>query len=253
MMPATSDDAPRLLHAYLDGELDPANTLALEKRIEREPSLAAELERIAALKQVLREKLPADTVPAALRARIEKSVGIASENRPSWRALAASVVLTAFVVGGASGIATWSLRTPAPLEAVREAAVASHIRSLMAPQPVDVVSSDQHTIKPWFNGRIPQAPRVVDLAASDFPLVGARLDVVGREPVPTLVYRRRKHLISVTATAGRGGEAPVSSVVDGYNILRWTDDGVTYWAISDLDAQELLTFVKLFRSETAKS
>jgi anti-sigma factor RsiW len=249
MTPATSDDATLLLHAYLDGELDPANTLALEKRIESEPSLAAELERIAALKHALREKLKGDTVPAALRARIENEIGIRRETRPSWRALAASVVLTAFVVGGA----TWTLRAPAPLDAAREAAVTSHIRSLMASQPVDVMSSDQHTIKPWFNGRIPQAPRVVDLAASDFPLIGARLDVVGREPVPTLVYRRRKHLISVTATPGQGSVAPIQSMTDGYNILRWTDDGVTYWAISDLDAQELSTFVQLFRGEPVKS
>lgn len=250
MMPATAEDASLLLHAYLDGELDPANTLALEKRIENEPSLAAELERIAALKHALRERLPEEAMPAALRARIEQAVGIEKDVRPSWRALAASVALTAILVGGA----TWSLRAPAPIDAAKEAVITSHIRSLMAPQPVDVASSDQHNIKPWFNGRVPQAPRVVDLSAQDFPLVGARLDVLGREPVPTLVYRRRKHLISVLATSAlsRATEAPAPAIADGYNLLRWTDDGVGYWAISDLDAQELATFVRLFRGETAK-
>jgi anti-sigma factor RsiW len=250
MTSATADDATLLLNAYLDGELDPANTLALERRIEREPSLAAELERIAALKHALHEKLTSEAAPAGLRARIEHSVGIGRERHPSWRALAASVVLTALVAGGA----TWTLRAPAPQDSMREAVITSHIRSLMAPQPVDVASSDQHTVKPWFNGRVPQAPRVVDLAAQDFPLIGARLDVLGREPVPTLVYRRRKHLISVMAspTAGRLAEQPSQSTAEGYNILRWTDDGIAYWAISDLDAQELATFVRLFRSETAQ-
>lgn len=251
-MTTKSDNATLLVHAYLDGELDPANTLSLEQRIDSDPSLAAEVERVAALKHALREKLPGEAAPAGLRARIEKSVGIESARvRPSWRALAASVALTALVVGSA----TWTLRTPAPQNAVREAVIASHIRSLMSPQPVDVVSSDQHVVKPWFNGRIPRAPRVVDLGAHEFPLVGARLDVFGREPVPTLVYRRRKHLISVTAipAAAQTPAQSAQSVVDGYNILRWSDGETAYWAISDLDAQELANFVRLFRGEAARS
>jgi RNA polymerase sigma-70 factor (ECF subfamily) len=248
---ARADNVTLLVHAYLDGELDPANTLALEQRIERDTSLAAEVERIAALKHALRERLPSEAAPAGLRTRIEKSVGIEhAKPRPNWRALAASVALTALVVGSA----TWTLRAPSPRDAVREAVIASHIRSLMAPQPVDVASSDQHIVKPWFNGRIPQSPRVVDLAARDFPLIGARLDVLGREAVPTLVYRRRKHLISVTAmpVAAQTPAEPAQNVVDGYNVLRWSDGGVAYWAISDLDAQELANFVQLFRGEAAR-
>lgn len=250
-MTLQSDSASLLVHAYLDGELDPANSLALEKRIESDPVLAAEVERIAALKHAIRDKLRNEDAPAALRQRIEQSVGIEhARSRPGWRALAASIAITALVVGAG----TWTLLTPVPQDAVREAVIASHIRSLMAPQPVDVASSDQHTVKPWFNGRIPQAPRVVDLASQDFPLIGGRLDVVGREPVPTLVYKRRKHLISVLAIpdAAAVTESAVANVADGYNIVRWRNDGVTYFAISDLDASELDTFVRLFKGAVAQ-
>jgi hypothetical protein len=87
-----------------------------------------------------------------------------------------------------------------PENTIVDSLVSDHIRALMAPQPTDVVSSDRHTVKPWFNGRIPESPRVVDLAKQDFPLVGGRLDVIGRDPCPTLVYRHQKHLISLTST-----------------------------------------------------
>jgi anti-sigma factor RsiW len=135
-------------------------------------------------------------------------------------------------------------------ETARVGIVDAHIRSLMAPAPIDVASSDQHTVKPWFNGRIPQAPRVVDLAKEDFPLVGGRIDVVGEKPVPTLVYHHRKHLISVTAVpdAKHADTAPVLATADGYNVYRWTEGGVAYWAVSDLAAGELDTMVTLFRS-----
>jgi anti-sigma factor RsiW len=120
----------------------------------------------------------------------------------------------------------------------------------MAPEPVDVVSSDRHTVKPWFNGRIPNSPRVVDLAKDDFPLVGGRVDVVGRTPVSTLVYRRAKHLISLTAVPTEGafasGAGPRS--INGYNVIQWTENGVTYWAVSDVETKELETFAQLFRT-----
>ena len=111
-------------------------------------------------------------------------------------------------------------------------------------------SSDRHTVKPWFNGRIPQSPRVVDLAKEEFPLLGGRLDVLGGNPVPTLVYGHRKHLISLTAVpaSGRANFAPASRAIDGYNIYRWVENGVEYWAISDVAAADLEKFAELFRT-----
>jgi anti-sigma factor RsiW len=122
------------------------------------------------------------------------------------------------------------------------------MRGLMAPQPVDVGSSDRHTVKPWFNGRIPEAPRVVDLASEGFPLVGGRVDVIGRTPVPTLVYRRRQHLISLSEAPASGTAAMPPGQIAGYNIVSWTDSGVTYWAVSDVAAVDLNAFEKAFRA-----
>jgi anti-sigma factor RsiW len=248
------EDPTRLVHAYMDGELDPANALALETRMATDAALAAECERVDALQRLIRQRLPREALPPGLRARIEASVGM---RRPraqvSWRALAASIALTAMVASGATSIVlapTSLVLGPARIDAERDAVVAGHIRSLMAPQPFDVASSDKHTVKPWFNGKIPEAPRVVDLAKDDFPLAGGRLDVVGQTPAPTLVYRHHKHLISLTAVpaAGQANAAPVLGTVGGYNVLDWTEDGIAYWAISDMATADLDKFAKLFRA-----
>jgi len=241
---ALNQDPTLLVHAYLDGELDPVNAMAMEERLATDPAFAAEYERAVALQRVIREQLPRETLPPGLRSRIQASVA-PQRRQPSWRALAASIAVTAFIASGA----TWTTLALRPTDGTENAIVAGHIRSLMATQPFDVASSDRHTVKPWFNGRIPQAPHVVDLAKDDFPLVGGRLDVVGRNPVPTLVYRHAKHLISVTAVPapGRADTAPARHAVDGYNIVRWTENGVAYWAISDVSATDLGRFAQLFR------
>jgi len=104
-------------------------------------------------------------------------------------------------------------------------------------------------VKPWFNGRIPQAPRVIDLAPEGFPLIGARVDVIDNTPVPTLVYGRRLHIISLSAIPdeGRGDGAAARRSINGYNVLSWRENGVSYWAVSDLGVGELETFAQLFR------
>jgi anti-sigma factor RsiW len=242
------DRATLLVHAYIDGELDPANALALEQRIAADPILAGERARVEALRRTLRERLPRELPPPGLQARIRKAVGIAAERaRPTWRAMAASIALAVM----ASSATTWLVLQPAPGDAVAEGVIAGHLRGLMAPQPIDVASSDRHTVKPWFNGKIPQAPRVVDLAPEGFPLVGGRLDVIGRQAVPTLVYRRRQHLISVTALADGARDAPVPRSAQGYNVVAWKADGIGYWAVSDLNTGELGTFTRLFREAPA--
>src|SRR6202050_2320839 len=185
-----------LVHAYLDGKLDAANALGITQRMSAEPALAAEGERVKALKSLIQERLPRESAPPCLHAPSEASVGGVRRPRsqPSWRALAASIMLTAVVASSA----TWFIAGSEPANTIADTLVSDHIRALMAPEPTDVVSSDRHTVKPWFNGRIPESPRVVDLAKEDFPLVGGRLDVISQTPVPTLVYRHDKHLISLT-------------------------------------------------------
>jgi anti-sigma factor RsiW len=113
---------------------------------------------------------------------------------------------------------------------------------------VEVASSDRHTVKPWFNGRLPQSPRVVDLTAQGFPLAGGRIDVIGLKPAPTLVYRARLHVISVTALPLKDSEGAQPRAINGYNVVAWTDGPLAYWAVSDLAAPELEAFSRAFRT-----
>ena len=253
MSESTSDNNSVLLvHAYLDGELDAANALGIAQRMSAEPALAAEGERVRALKSLIHERLPRELAPPGLHARIEASVGAVRRPRaqPSWRALAASIALTAVVASSS----TWVITGYEPANTVADTLVSDHIRALMAPQPTDVVSSDRHTVKPWFNGRIPESPRVVDLAKDGFPLVGGRLDVIGQTPVPTLVYRHEKHLISLTEIPAQNGFefARTPHTITGYNIVHWTENGVNYWAISDVAAATLKDFAQSFRTNPAE-
>jgi anti-sigma factor RsiW len=265
-MTAGENDPKLLVHAYVDGELDPAHALELERKFAADPALAAERERIATLRNVIRERLPPVAAPAGLARRIEAAIAGTSEGSffprlfsrgvsigrvaspaPSWRALAASVML-ALIVGSGS---TWFAvrQTLNPAEATADMVVASHIRGLMAPQPADVASSDRHTVKPWFNGRVSEAPRVVDLGNEGFPIVGGRVDVIGRVPVPTLVYQRRQHLISLFALPAEKTPSSFSAprAIAGYNILTWKQNGTIYWAVSDVATSDLEAFAKAFR------
>jgi anti-sigma factor RsiW len=240
------DNTVLLLHAYLDGELDPINALEMERRIAADPTLQSECDRIEALRQLMRERLPREAPSPALRMRIERAVGThRATTRPSWRALAASVAVAAIV----SSSSVWLIRDQYRADPGENAVLAAHIRGLMAPLPTDVASSESHTVKPWFNGRLPQSPRVVNLTAAGFPLAGARIDVIGREPVPTLVYKRRQHVISLTAVkAADSLSAAGRSSADGYNIIKWMENGVVYWAVSDLNTAELEEFTNRIRS-----
>ena len=244
-MTTNNEDATLLVHAYVDGELDPANALDAERRIAADPALAAEHARVQALRDALREKVPAKPLPAHVRTRVMSAVGLnQARTRPSWQALAASVALALIVGSGATFVVTQQ----AGGDRIVEAVIDDHVRALMAPQPIDVKSTDRHTVKPWFNGRIPGAPRVVDLAQDGFPLVGGRIDVIGGTPVPTLVYQHNQHVISLTAVPATARSADVRRAIKGYNIVGWSDDGTAYWAVSDLGAADLDKFARAFRS-----
>ena len=150
---APDDNSVLLVHAYLDGELDPANALGIAQQMGADLALAAEGGRVKALQRLIYERLPREEAPPGLHARIEASVGGLRRQhaRPSWRALAASIALTAMVASGS----TWFVvGSQPPNMMIADVLVSDHIRALMAPEPVDVVSSDRHTVKPWFNGRI---------------------------------------------------------------------------------------------------
>jgi anti-sigma factor RsiW len=241
--PAPRSDNSLLVHGYLDGELDPAHALELERAIAADPALAAERDSTQALSNLIRDRLGSERAPAGLRSRIESAVGLRrARSRPTWGMLAAASVLVAVMASST----TWLTLRPLQTETA-EMVVADHLRALMAPQPTDVASTDRHTVKPWFNGRVPQAPKVVDLTREGFPLIGGRVDVIGRVPVPTLVYRHNQHLISLTAVPTTGVKSPTRRTIAGFNVLDWSDNSVHYWAVSDLGATDLDSFAKAFR------
>jgi anti-sigma factor RsiW len=241
-----ADDDRLWLNAYIDGELDPAHALEFEQRLAADPALAAAHARIAALRDAIRDRVPRERASPILLRRVAV-LARPQPAAPGWRALAASVA-AAFVAGSALTYFALGTGGSAP---VAQDVVASHMRALMAGQPIEVASSDRHTVKPWFNGKLPESPRVVDLAAQGFPLVGGRIDVIGLTPAPTLVYRRRLHLISLTALPSTLGAARPHAI-DGYNIVDWTDGNLTYWAVSDLSAPELEDFARAFRAGDAE-
>jgi anti-sigma factor RsiW len=246
-----------LLNAYVDGELDPAHALEFEQRLAADPTLAAAHARLVALRGAIATRLPREQASPQLRRRVA-ALARPQAAAPGWRALAASVAV-AFVAGSAltysvrdfGASAPGSAQLPAAQLAPAQLLVASHMRSLMASQPFDVASSDRHTVKPWFNGKLPESPRVVDLSSQGFQLAGGRIDVIDLTPVPTLVYKRRLHVISLTALPAKLGIAPPRAI-DGYNIVDWTDGNLTYWAVSDLAAPELEEFARAFRAGEAE-
>ncbi len=237
-------DAARLLEPYLDGELDRDEARALEAHIDDCAECRDALEALGRLRHAVRTEAPRYTAPETLRERIRAaSLPEISELRrprriPSWWRLAAACFL-AFVAGA---VVVRVAQPPAADQLARDL-FASHWRALAATSPVDVVSSDRHTVRPWFAGKLPQAPLVRDFADQGFPLVGGRIDYAGGERVPVLVYRHDKHLIDVYImkddASGRAAHR------EGYSLV-WTRlDASPVAIVSDLDATELARFSAL--------
>jgi anti-sigma factor RsiW len=250
--PAAPGDKHLLLQAALDGELDAAGMLAFERALQEDADLAAEYGRLQALRGALRNvrKVPASP---ALRAKVEALAETdAPTQRPlsrvgGWRstALAASLAL---VVG--SGLTAFLLPHPPPQST--QALVSSHVRGVISGQTTDVLSSDRHTVKPWFATRSIVSPRVVDLAGDGFSLVGGRLDVIGVTPLPTLVYRHGAHIISLTEVPAKVADLPSGrSAVEGLDVLSWREGDTSFVAISDTQPAELDAFAAAYRKAVA--
>jgi anti-sigma factor RsiW len=233
-----------LLHAYLDGELSVSESAEAERKIAANDGLAAEAAAVRALKRALRTQLPPEKLPPDFSSRIARRIGLSRPRcRPTWMLLAASVMLS---IGLSSAVTSFVLRGGD--DRIYAESVDSHLRALMAARPVDVASSERHTVKPWFNGRSVQAPKVADLAPQGFPLLGGRIDVIRSAPVPTLIYTRRLHTISVWAANDAQGALLTKSAtsVNGTNLVVWRAGDLTYWAASDLNPAELTIFAQSF-------
>ena len=250
-----SDRDLERLNALCDGELDASSASALKRRIADEPELKAAYETIVASRDAVRS-LGKPAVSEQLQRRIEALAGApkvaAIAPRRSffaqWQQLAASVLVTAI----AASTVTYMVVAPTSATAIDDLVTSSHRRSLLAATPVDVQSSDRHTVKPWLDQRIGVSPPAPDLKDQQFPLIGGRVDVIGREAVPTLVYRHNEHTITLMAIPGASADAtPRRLATGGYNVVRWGGNGFEYWAVSDLESGELDAFVGDFRSATA--
>ena len=247
----TCDEAEILIHALIDGELDAGHAHEVEAHVAQCPRCAASL---AAYRQMSQAIASADLrykAPQGLRLRVEAALPKATVTAaPSRRA-----VLRGFALGsGVSAIAATGLFAIVLRDddqgRINSEIVSAHLRSLQAGHLTDVLSTDQHTVKPWFNGRLDVAPPVIDLTAQGFTLIGGRLDYVDARPIGAVVYKRRAHVINlfVAQTSNMARRAPSTETIQGYNIRRWSERGLNFWAISDIGADELAEFSDKFEA-----
>ena len=258
----------RFVPGYLDGELDLSHTIEMETHLQVCGECARELERLEALRAALQRGSLAYAAPEGLRERIQSSLRAAvpaevPERTSGWHGLQflrPPLILRwagAFAVLALFAVAVWQLapvmRGPANDQRLAAEVLTSHVRSLEASHLMDVASTDQHTVKPWFDGKLDFSPPVEDLASDGFPLVGGRLDYLQGRQVAALVYQRRKHFINVFVWPSAGGSSSTQTIQpqQGYNMMRWSHGGFQFWAVSDVNTQDLADFVRLLETRLA--
>lgn len=268
-----------LIEAALDGELDAAHAAQLERHLAACPDCAAARRRLEALRAAVRNgasyhRLPpgaADRLLAGLRAQAGAAAPAmaspavpspavplpvpprapalrpaAARLHPRRQALAAGIML-GLLAGGGLGFGLGQ-RLGGDREGLERSVVAAHIRALQPGHAFDVASSDNHTVKPWFDGKIDFSPPVKDLGQQGFALVGGRLDYVDQKVAAVMVYRRRQHQIDLFAWPGNAAPPVAAWSQDGYHVRAWNQDGFVLWAVSDLNESELDEFVRRWRA-----
>jgi anti-sigma factor RsiW len=262
----TNEEANRLLHAYIDGELDPAKTLEFEAHLAESPSLRAACERLREMSAAVRDKAEYHAAPAWLEARVRAAIPAEPKNGPArpawwgWLKPAGSFAAVADWMRPAASFAAVALVTwvvavgymrPDKDDLITQDVLASHVRATLSSRFYDVASSDQHTVKPWLSARLAFSPPVADLSASGFDLIGGRLDYVGAQPVAVLVYKRRAHVIDVFVWPFEAQKAEQTLTRDGFNIERFARNGMSFWLVSDLGRDELNDLARLLAERSA--
>jgi len=251
-------DAQNLINGYVDGELDLIRNLEIERHIQDCALCTQDYKNHQVLSNAIKTGSLYFKAPADLRRRIQLSLRKAAKAEAGRRMLpkwwfniaapmaAAAVILLALVP---------FLRGPSADDLLAGEVISSHVRSLMASHLADVSSSDQHTVKPWFAGKLNFSPPVEDLAKQGFPLIGGRLDYLEDRPVAALIYQRQKHFINLFIwPSGSDSDVETKTVLrQGYNLFHWTRSGMTFWAVSDLNNAELQKFVQLAQNQTSSS
>ena len=248
------EESRPLIDFYLDGELDALRAAEFELHVRNCEACTPQIERASKLRAAIRESAPYFAAPPALKLKIREALraeaGVKESKPPRteaisawwrWTTAAASLAAVALL----AVIVTPIFHSRSAENQIAGEVLSSHVRSLMASHLTDVTSTDRHTVKPWFDGKIDFAPNVQDFAAQGYPLIGGRLDYIDHRTVAALVYQRRLHYINVfiwpTQSSTTTSAKPEAR--EGYNILHWTQNGMAFWAVSDLNEIELDQFV----------
>jgi len=257
------EEARRLVGPLVDGELGLERALEVEAHLASCAECASMHRDLRALSGIVREGLPRMAAPDGLQQRLRAALPTAvapakPSQGPRWRLfafpalgtamLATGLALGAFLIGPRlGGQATPTVATAQ--DHVVDEALSGHLRSLMASHLADVMSSDRHTVKPYFAGKLDFSPPVIDLATQGFPLVAGRLDYLDDRPVAALVYHRNKHVINlfVWPSGDAATSSPTAVSRRGYQIVHWNANGMTEWAVSDLNTAELTEFAEALR------
>jgi anti-sigma factor RsiW len=247
----THDYFETYLTAYLDGELDLVTSMDVESHFEECPHCRKDFKDQQTLRKSFRTNLPYFNAPSKLRKNVLSSVRqeIKTAEKPdsvSWRwlGLAASFAIVGII---AFSIAPLLYRQSSD-QRLTEDIVSGHVRSLMLPEhTIDVLSTDEHTVKPWFNGKLDFAPPVKNLTDDGFPLFGGRIEHMDNRTVAALVYRRQQHYINLYIWPSTDKKNQIESTRQGYNVIHWACDGMTFWAVSDVNVNDLQNFARLIQ------
>ena len=252
-----------LLHGFIDGELDAANAARFEAHLATCPECARAMESAMMVKRLSAREGVKWQAPEAVHTRVQAALSLeqamtkrattaAVQTESPWHRVWRWVREWSFVPSLAVLAASLMLvlNVPQQSQTIEDQLLASHVRSMLADHLTDVLTSDQHTVKPWFNGKIDFSPPVVDLAAQGFPLVGGRADYLDSRVVAALIYRRHGHVINLFIWPGAAG-AQINAEKDGYNFVEWHADGLVFWAVSDVAAPDLSAFRDDFIRATA--